>query len=71
MKRLLLVLIILTSTSILEAKAEKLSYEDGIQTYCIHSYIFVRYNAAGSPLVQVMTWDHLNSALRPMKCSEY
>ena len=71
MKKLLLVLIILTSTFIIEASVKKLDYEDGIQTYCIHSYIFVRYNASGSPLVQVMTWDNSKSALRPMKCSEY
>ena len=71
MKKLLFALIVLTSTSILEAKAIKLSYENGIQTYCIHSYIFVRYNASDSPVVQVMMWDNKRGVLRPMKCSDY
>ena len=71
MKKLLFALIVLTSTSILEAKVIKLSYENRIDTYCIHSYIFVRYNGSDSNVVQVMMWDNKRGVSRPMKCSDY
>tara|TARA_B110000261_G_scaffold40035_1_gene46905 strand:+ start:841 stop:1056 length:216 start_codon:yes stop_codon:yes gene_type:complete len=69
MKKLLLVLIALTSTSILKAEITMIDEKSNIRVHCISGYVFVRVTTTS--LTQLMLWDEDNKVSRPMKCSEY
>ena len=71
MKKLLLVLIALTSTSILKAEITQIDRDANVKVLCISGYVFVRGFHTTTSLTQLMLWDEDNKVSRPMKCSEY
>tara|TARA_B110000305_G_scaffold104487_1_gene117463 strand:- start:240 stop:467 length:228 start_codon:yes stop_codon:yes gene_type:complete len=73
MKKLFMLLVLLTTANFTEARIHALERNKSMVVVCIQEYVFVRdeQKGQGGGLVQFMVWDSKEKVMKPLRCSDY